>query len=132
MLAYTYPLLNIFWTALIIGGFIVWIWLLIAVFGDLFHSKDMSGWAKALWTIGVIFFPLFGVLLYLIVRGTTMYSRAEAERARQDEEFDSYVRRVASSERSTTDQLSELAELRDRGRISDEEFEKGKAKILAA
>ena len=132
MLAYTYPLLSLFWTMLLIAGFVVWIWLLIAVFSDLFRSKDLGGWAKALWTIGVIIFPLFGVLLYLIVRGSKMRENAEAAQAQSTEEFETYVRRIASSEHTTTEQLSELAELRDRGRITDEEYEKGKAKILAA
>lgn len=132
MLAYTYPLLSLFWTMLLIAGFVVWIWLLIAVFSDLFRSKDMGGWAKALWTIGVIIFPLFGVLLYLIVRGSKMRENAEAAQAQSTEEFETYVRRIASSEHTTTEQLTELAELRDRGRITDEEYEKGKAKILAA
>ena len=132
MLAYTYPLLSLFWTMLLIAGFVVWIWLLIAVFSDLFRSKDMGGWAKALWTIGVIIFPLFGVLLYLIVRGSKMRENAEAAQAQSTEEFETYIRRIASSEHSTTEQLTELAELRDRGRITDEEYEKGKAKILAA
>ena len=66
MLAYTYPLLNLFWTMLLFFGFVVWIWLLIVVFGDIFRSHDMGGFAKALWVLLVIFLPLLGVLIYLI------------------------------------------------------------------
>ena len=66
MLAYTYPLLNLFWTMFVFFGFVVWIWLLVVVFGDIFRSHDMGGFAKALWVLLVVVLPLLGVLIYLI------------------------------------------------------------------
>ena len=65
----SYPLLDIFWTILIIFLWVIWIWILIAVFIDIFRNPDMSGWAKALWFLFVLFIPLIGVLAYLIVEG---------------------------------------------------------------
>lgn len=69
MLADSFPLLNVFWTMLEFVAFVVWIWLLIVVFGDIFRSRDMGGWAKAIWVLFVFVFPLLGVLVYLIARG---------------------------------------------------------------
>lgn len=77
MFAYTYPLLSLFWTMLIFFGFVVWIWLLVIVFGDIFRSRDMGGFAKALWVLFVIVVPLFGVLIYLIARGGDMHERQD-------------------------------------------------------
>jgi hypothetical protein len=78
----SYPLLNIFWTMFIFFLWVIWIWILITVFIDIFRSRDMSGWAKALWFLFVLFIPLIGVLVYLIARGGTMGERAE-ERAQR-------------------------------------------------
>ena len=83
MLAYTYPLLSIFWTLLVIFGFVVWLWLLIIIFADIFRSRDMGGFAKAMWLLFVIFVPLLGVLVYLIARGDTMGERADARADRR-------------------------------------------------
>ena len=76
MLASTYPLLDIFWSMLQIFVFIIWIWLLLVVFSDIFRSHDMGGLAKALWVILVVLLPYFGVLIYLIARGGSMHERA--------------------------------------------------------
>ena len=65
----SYPLLDIFWTILIVFLWAIWIWILIMVFIDIFRNPDMSGWAKALWFLFVLFIPLIGVLVYLIVEG---------------------------------------------------------------
>ncbi len=131
MVAYTYPLLDIFWTMLWFFAFFVWIWLLIVVFTDIFRSHDIGGFAKALWVIFVIVFPFLGILLYLIVRGGKMHERAASAARRQQEEFDTYVKQVAGSGGSTADQLAKLASLRDQGVISAQEFEAQKAKILS-
>ena len=64
----SYPLLDIFWTVLIVFLWAIWIWILIMVIMDIFRSQDLSGWAKALWFLFVLFIPLIGVLCYLIVR----------------------------------------------------------------
>lgn len=132
MLAYTYPLLDIFFTMLWFFAFFVWIWLLIIVFTDIFRSHDIGGFAKALWVILVLFLPLLGVLVYLIARGGKMRQRAMRESAEQKREFDTYVRQVAAKgDGSATDQLSKLAELRDQGAISEAEFQSQKAKLLS-
>jgi hypothetical protein len=131
MLAYDYPLLDVFWTMLWIFLFIVWIWLLIAVFVDIFRSQDIGGGAKALWAIFVIVIPFLGVLIYLIARGSKMHERALQQAQQQEQEFRGYVQEVASPS-GTADQLAKLADLKDRGVITDAEFEAEKAKILSA
>jgi Short C-terminal domain/Phospholipase_D-nuclease N-terminal len=127
----SYPLLNIFWTMFEFFLWVIWIWILIWVFLDIFRSPDLSGWAKALWFVFVLFIPLIGVLVYLIARGDSMHERAAQQAQRQDEEFRSYVQQAASGSASPADQLAKLADLRDRGVISAEEFEREKAKVLA-
>ncbi len=131
MLASSYPLLDIFWTMFEIFIFILWIWLLIAVFGDIFRSHDMGGFAKALWVIFVIIIPYLGVLIYLIARGGSMHERAAAQAAQQQKAFDAHVRQAAgTSGSSNIDQLSKLADLKAQGVITDAEFEAQKAKLL--
>ncbi|HEY1323590.1 MAG TPA: SHOCT domain-containing protein [Streptosporangiaceae bacterium] len=131
--AMNYPLLNVFWTMFEFFLWIIWIWILIVVFIDIFRSRDLSGWAKALWFLFVLFIPLIGVLVYLIARGGKMHERAAAQAQQQDAQFRRYVQDAAAdSSASTADQLSKLADLRDRGVITSEEFEREKAKVLAA
>jgi len=130
---YNYPLLDFFWTIFEIFLWVIWIWILIWIFIDIFRSHDLSGWAKALWFLFVLFIPLIGVLVYLIVRGGSMHERAVAQARQQDQEFRQYVQQAAaSSPASTADQLSKLADLRDRNVISAEEFEREKAKVLGS
>jgi ABC-type multidrug transport system fused ATPase/permease subunit len=129
----SYPLFNVFWTMLEFFLWVIWIWILIWVFIDIFRSHDLSGWAKALWFLFVLLIPLIGVLVYLVARGGSMHERAVQQAQQQDAEFRSYVKQAAAgSSASTADQLSKLADLRDRGVISAEEFEREKAKVLAA
>ena len=130
MLAYTYPLADLFGTMLGLFIFIIWFWLLIVIFGDIFRSRDMGGGAKALWVIFVIVLPFLGIFVYLIARGGKMHERAAAQAQRQQQAFDSYVKEAAGSS-STADQLSKLAALKDQGTISQAEFDAQKAKILA-
>jgi ABC-type multidrug transport system fused ATPase/permease subunit len=129
MLAYDYPLLNIFWTMLEFFVFFLWIWLLIVVFMDIFRSQDLSGWAKAVWVIFVIILPFLGVLIYLIARGGSMHERAVAQANQQQKAFDDYVRQTAGSS-SSADELAKLADLKSKGVISDAEFEAQKQKLL--
>ncbi|HEY1323428.1 MAG TPA: SHOCT domain-containing protein [Streptosporangiaceae bacterium] len=129
--SYSYPLLGAFWTILEIFLWVLWIWVLIYVFIDIFRSHDLSGWAKALWFIFVLFIPLIGVLVYLIARGGSMQERAQQQAKQQDQEFRRYVQDAAGSG-NTADQLTKLAELRDRGVITADEFERQKAKVLAS
>jgi hypothetical protein len=128
--SYSYPLLGAFWTIFEIFLWIIWIWILIYVFIDIFRSRDLSGWGKALWFLFVLFIPLIGVLVYLIVRGSSMQDRARQEAQQQDQQFRAYVQDAAGSG-NTADQLAKLADLRDRGVITAAEFEQQKAKILA-
>jgi ABC-type multidrug transport system fused ATPase/permease subunit len=130
MLAYTYPLLNIFWTMLEFFLFFLWIWLLIIIFSDIFRSHDMGGVAKALWVLFVIILPFLGVLVYLIARGGSMHERAEQAAQRQQKAFDDYVKQTAGAS-SSVDELSKLADLKAKGVISDAEFEAQKAKLLS-
>ena len=129
MLAYDYPLLNIFWTMLEFFVFFLWIWLLIVVFMDIFRSHDIGGVAKALWVIFVIILPFLGVLIYLIARGGSMHERAVAQANQQQKQFDAYVRQAAGS--SSAEELSKLADLKSKGVITDAEFEAQKAKLLS-
>jgi membrane protein implicated in regulation of membrane protease activity len=129
--SYSYPLLGAFWTVLEIFLWVLWIWVLIYVFIDIFRSHDLSGWAKALWFVFVLFIPLIGVLVYLIARGDKMHERAVQQAQQQDQEARRYIQQAAGSP-SSADQLAQLADLRDRGVITPDEFEQEKAKILAA
>ena len=129
--SYSYPLLGAFWTILEVFLWVLWIWVLIYVFIDIFRSSDLSGWAKALWFVFVLFIPLIGVLVYLIARGSKMQERAVQSARQQDRDFRAYVQDAADSQ-TPADQLAKLADLRDRGVISAEEFEREKAKVLAA
>jgi ABC-type multidrug transport system fused ATPase/permease subunit len=129
--SYSYPILGAFWTIFIIFLWVIWFWILITVFIDIFRSKDLSGWAKAAWFIFVLFIPVIGVLVYLIARGGKMHERSVRDQQQADREFRSYVQDVAGSGATPADQLAKLADLRDRGVISAEEFNREKAKILA-
>jgi type VI protein secretion system component VasK len=129
--SYSYPLLGAFWTIFEIFLWILWFWVLIYVFVDIFRSRDLSGWAKALWFIFVLIIPLIGVLVYVIARGGKMHEHTVQAEQQQDQAFRSYVQDVAGAP-STADQLTKLADLRDRGVITPDEFEREKAKILAA
>jgi len=131
VIAYTYPLLSVFWTILWFFAFVFYIWLLVAIFTDIFRSRDMGGVAKTLWVIFVLFVPLLGILVYLIARGGKMHEREAQAAQQQQQEFDSYVRNAAGSDGSAADQLSKLAALKDKGVITNEEFEAQKAKILS-
>ena len=127
-----YPVLDVFWTMFEIFAFVIWFWLLFVVLTDVFRSQDLSGLAKAGWTIFVIFLPLIGILTYLIVRGRSMHERSAQRAAQQEEAFRSYVQETAGSSPSSADQLAKLADLRQRGVITSEEFEQEKTKVLAS
>src|SRR5215212_4298235 len=117
---------SIFWFMILFA----WIMLLFRIFGDLFSDHELSGWGKALWTVFLIFLPWLGALVYLIARGRSMNERALAQAQRNEQAFSQYVRQTAGTGTSTADELSKLADLRDRGTISDEEFQHAKAKLL--
>jgi ABC-type multidrug transport system fused ATPase/permease subunit len=108
---------------------VIWIWLLITVLIDLFRDHELSGWWKAVWVFFLIFVPFITVLIYLIARGDGMRHRAVEEQRHMQQASEEYIRSVAGS--SPVDQLHRLDELRARGAISQEEFERMKARVLA-
>jgi ABC-type multidrug transport system fused ATPase/permease subunit len=129
----SYPLLNVFWTIFEVFLWVIWFWILITVFIDIFRSSDLSGWGKALWFLFVLFIPLIGVLVYLIARGGSMQERAAQQAQQQDAQARAYIQQTATgAPANTADQLAKLADLRDREVISAAEFDREKAKILAA
>jgi heme exporter protein D len=130
MLAYDYPLLGLFWTMMIFFLWVAWLILLFRVFADIFRSKDMGGFAKAIWSIFVILVPFLGVFLYVIVNGRSMSERDIADAKQREAEFQAYVRETAGTAGSA-EEIAKLADLRDKGVITDEEFASSKAKLLA-
>jgi NADH:ubiquinone oxidoreductase subunit 4 (subunit M) len=111
--------------------FLIYIWLLIVIFGDLFRDRETSGWAKALWVLFILFAPLLGMLVYLIARGSGMGRRAHASAVAAQQSFDAYVRDAAATGQSPADQISRAKALLDGGTIDQAEFERLKAKALA-
>ena len=128
----SYPLLNVFWTIFEVFLWVTWFWILITVFIDIFRSHDLSGGAKALWFLFVLVIPLIGVVAYLIIRGAGMHERTAQVMQARDAAYDSYLAQAGGPSSSTADQLTKLADLRDRNVISDQEFDQEKAKVMAA
>jgi Short C-terminal domain/Phospholipase_D-nuclease N-terminal len=123
---------QVFWSMLWFFLFFLWIWLVITVFADIFRSPDLSGWGKALWSIFIIVLPYLGVFVYLIARGRQMGEHAVDEARRRDEMFRSYVQEAAGTGSGSADELSKLAALRADGVIDEAEFQRMKAKVVAA
>jgi len=129
-LAYSYPILSLIWMMFMFFVFVLWIWLLISVFMDIFRSSDLSGGLKAVWVLFVIILPFLGVLVYLIARGGKMHERQAQQAAEQQQAFDAYVKQTAGAGNSA-EELTKLADLKEKGVITDAEFEAQKAKLLA-
>jgi hypothetical protein len=127
-----YPLLDLFWTMLLLFGFVLWFWLLIVVFGDLFRRDDISGWGKAGWTVFMIVLPFLGVLCYLIAQGRSMAERRQEEAAAARARFEHDVRRIAGDGDRPADQIAKAKQLLDSGTITHEEYELLKRKALGA
>lgn len=121
---------DVMWTMLVFFVWILFFWLLFGVFGDLFGRHDISGWAKAGWTVFVIILPFLGIFVYLISQGKGMGERAQQRAQAQQSQVDDYVRSVASSG-SATEEIAKGKELFDSGAISQAEFDQLKAKALA-
>jgi hypothetical protein len=132
MLAAEFGTGQVFWSMLWFFLFFIWIWLLIAIFGDIFRSPDLSGWGKALWSIFIIVVPYLGVLVYLIARGHKMHEHAARDAATREAAFRDYVQNVAGADGGggTASEITKLAELRDRGVITEDEFQRAKARAL--
>jgi len=115
-------------TTLAIFFFVIWIWIVITILMDIFRDHEMSGWGKAVWVLFLIFIPFLTALLYLIVRGSGMRDRAIKEQAETKKHFDEYVRETAGT--SPVDELHKLDQLKQSGGVTEEEYNKMKAKII--
>jgi hypothetical protein len=123
------PLLDLFWAMLWFFLFFIWLMLLFRIFGDIFRSDDMGGWAKAFWTLFVVVLPVLGVLVYVIARGQGMAERDMQQYQAAEAANQQYIKQAAGTT-SAADELGKLAALRERGVISNEEFEAQKAALL--
>lgn len=130
-----YPLLNVMWTMVVFFMWVLWIWLLITVFSDLFRRHDVSGWGKAGWTVMMLVLPFLGVFIYLISQGHAMQDRAMADQKASKAQFDDYVRSVSANGNGNGHSASEIGQakqLLDSGAITTDEYETLKAKALAS
>jgi hypothetical protein len=125
-----YPLLDLMWTFVVFFGFLVYFWLLISVFGDLFRRHDVSGWAKAAWVVFVLVLPLIGSLTYLITQGRGLADRNVAQAHQVRQQTDDHIRSVAAPGYRAVDEIARGKELLDGGAISQEEFEQLKRRAL--
>jgi hypothetical protein len=132
-----YPLLDIMWTMVVFFAWVIWFWLLISIFSDLFRRDDVGGWGKAGWVVVLVVLPFIGVLLYLITQSKHMAERRAQEAKASQSQFDDYVRSVsanghsANGHSSSADQIAKGKQLLDSGAISSEEFATLKQKALA-
>jgi len=130
MVASDYPFLDVVWTMLIFFGWVIWFWLLITVFADLFRRHDIGGGGKVLWCIFVIILPFLGVFIYLLVEHQGMADRSVKQAQAQQQEFDSYVQNVAAKS-GPAGEIENAKKLLDAGTITQAEFDSLKAKALA-
>lgn len=125
--------IDIFWSVLWLFFLFIWIMILVHVFSDLFRDPSLSGGAKTLWVLFLVFLPFLAVLVYLLTRGKDMAERAAARQRQAQDQFEGYVRTVASSSDATSpaDQIAQAKQLLDAGTIDQAEFDRLKAKALA-
>ena len=128
VIAADYPFLDILWTMIIFFSWVIWIWIVFAVFADLFRRHDISGWGKAAWVVFVIVVPFLGVLVYLIAQHDGMRDRSMKQAEGEKQAFDQYVRDTAGGSAA---EIAKAKELLDSGAITQAEFEALKAKALA-
>ena len=108
--------------------FVVWIWILITILNDLFRDHETSGWGKAAWVLFLVFVPFLTALIYLIARGGGMRDRAIKAQAEAKQHMDTYIQQQAHS--SPADELHKLNDLKEKGALSAEEFDRAKARLL--
>jgi hypothetical protein len=128
LLAADYPFLDVLWTMLIFFAWVIWFWILIAVFGDIFRRRDIGGGAKTLWSIFVIFLPFIGVFIYMLTQNDGMTERNMQQAERAQAQTDQYIRSVAGGSAA---EIEKAKALLDSGAITQSEFETIKAKALA-
>ncbi len=121
---------DVMWSFLVFFAWVIWFWLLITVFSDLFRRHDISGWGKTGWIILVILIPYFGVFIYLIAQHEGMADRNVAQVQQSQQQFDDYVKTVASTG-DPASQIADAKKLLDSGAITQEEYEALKKKALA-
>ncbi|MEU5211647.1 SHOCT domain-containing protein [Streptomyces sp. NPDC020742] len=129
-----YPLLNVFWTMCLVFLWVMWLFLLVRIIGDIFRSRDLNNWAKTGWLALVILLPFLGVFVYVLARGRSMSEREVAQVEQQQKQMQAYIRETAGSGDTGArhaESLAKLAELKAHGDITEEEFQKAKAKVLA-
>ncbi|MFE5811437.1 SHOCT domain-containing protein [Streptomyces sp. NPDC056491] len=126
-----YPLLNIFWTMLYLFLWIMWFFLLFKIITDIFRDHSLGGWGKAGWLIFVLLLPFLGVFVYLIARGKSMGERDLKQVQENEAAFRDYVQKTAGSGGGSADELHKLSALKDKGDITQEEYDRAKAKLLA-
>ncbi len=124
-----YPFLDVLWTMLVIFAWVIWFWLLITIFADVFRRKDTSGFSKVLWLIFVIALPFLGVFIYLIVNHDGMADRNIEQMQAQKSATDEYIRSVSGGAAA---EIEKAKQLLDSGAITQTEFDQMKAKALAA
>jgi hypothetical protein len=124
-------LFDLFWSMLWFFLFVMWIYLFITLIADIFRSHDLSGWGKAAWIVGLLVFPILGSIAYVIARGEGMAERQIEQAKQQNAAFQDYVRNAAGTAASPADEVAKLVDLRASGVITDEEFERQKARVLA-
>jgi len=125
-----YPLLDLFWTFVWFFALMIYFWLIITVFADLFRRRDLSGWAKAGWVVFVLVLPLLGTLCYLISQGRSMADRDTRQARDVKQQTDEYIRSVVSPSYKGVEEIARGKELLDQGAISPEEFEQLKRRVL--
>lgn len=127
-----YPLASVLWTMLVFFGWVLWIWLLVLVYTDLFRREDIGGWGKFGWVLLTLFLPFIGVFFYLIAQGHKMQERAAVRAAQQRRGMEDYIRSVAANpaEGDGAAELAKARDLLDRGAITPNEYETIKRKAV--
>ena len=131
MIAADYPFLDVLWTLLIFFAWVIWFWLLITIFADIFRRHDIGGGKKALWVIFVIIVPFVGVLIYLIAESKGMADRQAQLQQQARTQTDEYIKTVAESA-DPAGQIAQAKQLLDSGAINQQEFDALKQKALAS
>jgi hypothetical protein len=130
VIAADYPFLNIFWTMILFFCWVIWFWMVITIFADVFSRHDISGWGKAGWCVLIIVVPFLGVLIYLIAHSKDMAERRQQQSQKMQSDFDDHVRTVAA-DAGPASQIAKAKDLLDSGAITEVEFNSIKAKALA-
>lgn len=129
--ASSYPFLNVLWDILIVFAWILFIWIAIIVFSDIFRRRDISGWVKAAWVVAIVVLPWIGVLIYLIANHDGMAERNEKQAQAAQAQFDQYVRQAADKG-GPASEIETAKKLLDSGTISQAEFDAIKAKAIGS